>query len=286
MKAVSKWVVDVDAERFSAEVLERSRSVPVLVDFWAPWCGPCRTLGPVLEKLAGEKEGRFLLAKINSDDHPELSRRYQVRSIPAVKLFIDGEAVAEFVGAQPESSIRKFLDKHIPSESDRLAEEGGKHAEAGEYDQAEALYRAALAREPTHYQGILGMSWVLMKTDRLEAARTLFATLSGKAAQSEGAKILRAKLTFAGAEAGLESLEERVAAAPDDLSARLALAQALVARESYAEGMDQFLELIRRDRKFQDDAGRKGVLQVFDLLGPTHPLVRTYRSRLSSVLFS
>ncbi len=286
--AESSWVIDVDEETFSTEVLERSKSIPVLVDFWAPWCGPCRTLGPRLEKLAEEKAGDLILAKINADDNPNLSQTHKVRGIPAVKLFVNGQVVDEFTGALPESAIRKFLEKNTPSEADELAKKAGELATAGHLQQAESLYEQALQRDPGHYQGILGLSWVRMKSGRLDDARKIFSHLTGKAAASEGAKILRAQLAFAGDgnDDDLEPLEARLAVDPSDLETRLALARALIGRERYEQGLDQLLEIVRRDRGFQDDAGRKGVLQVFDLLGPKHPLVPTYRSKLSAVLFS
>ena len=281
-----KWVVNVDEETFSTEVLERSKTLPVMVDFWASWCGPCRTLGPRLETLADEMNGNFLLAKINADDNPELSKRYKVRGIPAVKLFVNGEVVDEFTGALPELAVRKFIIKNTPTEADKLATKAGVLASEGQLKKAETLYETALLHNPKHYQSTLGLSWVLMKNERLDDAKEVLSRLTGKATESEGAKILRAQLTFAGEGDNLLALEDKVTENPSNMEARLALAQALVGQEQYNRGLEQFLEIVRQDRDFQDDAGRKGLLQVFDLLGPKHPLVPNYRSKLSAVLFS
>ncbi|MEO5346800.1 MAG: tetratricopeptide repeat protein [Magnetococcus sp. YQC-9] len=284
--AESQWIGSVDGRSFEREVVERSRSVPVLVDFWATWCGPCRTLGPILEKLAEEMEGRFYLAKIDSDRDPELARRYGVRGIPAVKLFVDGEVVDEFTGALPESQVRRFLDQALPNEVDKLAG-AGRSAENGQaWEPALAFYRQALELDETHGAALLGLTRVLLALGETEAALDALSRLKPKDRESVEARTLAARLAFGAAQADLEVLEARVAASEADLEARMALGEALVARERYAEGMDRFLEVLRRDRTFGDDAARKAVLRVFDLLGPTHPLVRGYRQKLSALLFA
>ena len=282
----SPWIIDVDEEGFAEQVLQRSGSVPILVDFWATWCGPCRTLGPILEKLAMEMNGRFLLAKIDSDKNPALSQQYGVRGIPAVKLFINGAMANEFSGALPESAVRKFLDQAIPPETDRLAREGRALEQQGKQKKALAHYQSALDIDPQHSEALLGMTRLLLAAGDPESAQQTFDRLTPKAAQDVEAKTLRAKLTFAGAGDNLETLQTQVKENPANLEARLALGQALVGVERFVEGLDQFLEIVREDRQFQEDAGRKAVLQVFDLLGPGHPLVAPYRTRLSALLFS
>lgn len=285
-----EWLVEVDQSSFDRDVLERSSDVPVLVDFWAPWCAPCRALGPLLEKLQKEMEGRFVLAKVDSDKNPELSREYGVRSIPAVKLFVDGEVEDEFTGALPENAIRQFLDRAIPSPLDRLAQQAGILADQGAWGKAGEIFAQVLEQNPTHVLSLLGMIRVLLNSGRGADAQPYFAKLPIKTAESPEGRLLRARIAFSGGrgEGGvnLDELQEKVAASPGNLAARMALGHGLVKSERYAEGMDQFLEVIRRDKNAQESAGRKAIIQVFDLLGPTHALVAEYRPRLSAILFS
>ncbi|MBF0125963.1 MAG: tetratricopeptide repeat protein [Magnetococcales bacterium] len=284
--AESQWVVNVEGATFEREVLERSGAVPVLVDFWATWCGPCRTLGPLLTKLANQMDGRFVLAKIDSDRNPDLARRYNVRGIPAVKLFVDGEVVDEFTGALPESRIVAFLDHALPSGADKLARQARALLERSDFPQAERLCEEALSLEPTHAAALLGLTRICLATDRMEQANAAFSRLKPRDRESAEARLVAAKLVFSSSVVDLGPLEESVAARPDDLSARMALGEALVAAERYEEGLIQFLEVVRRDRRFGDDAGRKAVIRVFDLLGPGHPLIATFRPRLSALLFA
>ncbi|MBF0428703.1 MAG: tetratricopeptide repeat protein [Magnetococcales bacterium] len=283
----TQWVKSVDKASFVQEVLEQSKTVPVLVDFWATWCGPCRTLGPILEKLANEMKGRFILAKIDSDHNPELARQYGVRGIPSVKLFMDKVVVNEFTGALPESRIRDFLDKALPSEQDKWVARGREAEERNDLEGALELYHAVLSAEPAHVAGLLGLTRVLLALGRIPEANETFARVKPRDQESVEARNLKAKLAFVGIPVvDQDSLAAKVAENPSDLAARLALGEALVAQEQYALGLEQFLEVVRANRTFQDDAGRKAVIRVFDLLGPGHPLIAQYRPRLSALLFA
>ncbi|OSM02310.1 thioredoxin family protein [Magnetofaba australis] len=284
--AASQWVIDVDETNFVTEVLHRSQSLPVLVDFWAPWCQPCRTLSPILEKIAEDMNGRFLLAKIDSDQNQSLAQQFQVRGIPAVKLVIDGQVVDEFTGALPESRIREFLDKAIPSEADKMSSHAALLAQHGRMDEALNLFQAALEAQPDHAPSICGAARILLENSQHEAAKAVLGQLCPSQAESPEAKAIHAKLAFADAGGDLHSLRAQVDANPDDLTARLTLGQALVASDAFAEGMDQFLEILKRDRAFEDDAGRKQLIQTFEMLGHTHPLTIEYRGKLSAHLFS
>lgn len=282
----SQWIGNVDESTFGREVLERSRQTPVLVDFWAVWCGPCRTLGPILEKLAEEMQGRFFLAKIDSDRDPELARRYGVRGIPAVKLFVDGVVVDEFTGALPESQVRRFLDQALPGEADKLVGVARLAVEMADWDAALERYQAALAHDGEHAGALLGMARVLLELGRNPEAQAFLNRLKPRDREGVEAKALAARLAFGASEVDLEERMARVAADPEDLAALLDLGEALVARERYAEGMEQFLEVVRRDRNFAEDGGRKAMVRVFDLLGPGHPLIPKFRQRLSALLFA
>ncbi len=280
---MSEHALDVGLADFAQHVLEESKQRPVVVDFWAPWCGPCKSLKPILEKLAAEYGGKFLLAKINSDDNQELAARYGVRGIPSVKAFVDGAPVDEFSGALPEGEVRAFLDRLIPSPADELRAQAAALRLAG--DQPGALQRLADASrvDPDHLGVRLDAAEIMLDLGEADEARRLIGSVSDDA--DPRVPQLKARLQFMGA-AGedVAALTAQVAANENDLAARLKLANLLVAAGQHEAGMDQLLEIVRRDRGFGDDIGRKTLLSVFDLLGGGE-LVSRYRRQLSSLLY-
>ena len=278
------WVIDVGEADFEREVLERSATTPVVVDFWAPWCGPCRTLGPLLERLADEHRGAFVLAKVNVDEAPELSAAFGIRGIPAVKAFKDGRLVAEFTGAQPEPVVRQLLDAVRPTAADRLVDEAaGLPAEA-----AEARLREALAEEARHPRALLALArLVAARGDLAEAVRLceLVAPSAPLFAEAERfAAEVRTRVDGGGADEA--ALRARLAADPGDLVARLRLGRLLVAQQRWEDGLAELLEVVRRDRDHDDAAARKAMLDVFAVLGAEHPAVERWRDALAKVLFS
>jgi putative thioredoxin len=283
---MNQWTVDVNEENFETEVLERSAEVPVLVDFWAPWCGPCKVLGPVLEKLAQEYGGEFRLAKINVDESPNIAGAFGIQGIPAVKLFQDGDLVSEFTGALPEPTIREFLSKFLPSAADKIADEGAALEAAGKTAEAKALYKSILESDPNHGGSLLGLGRLAMNAGDADAAMKYLDQISIVADERKEADRLIARLKLqSGAAENEAALREKVKAAPKDLAARFELAQALAAVEKYEEALQEFLAVVKADRGFQDDAGRKSMLQIFEVLGSDHPLTDRYRSELAAVLF-
>ncbi len=275
--------LDVGVADFEHAVLEESRSRPVVVDFWAPWCGPCKSLKPILEKLAAEYDGQFLLAKVNSDDNQELATRYGVRGIPSVKAFINGEPVDEFSGALPEGEVRAFLDRLLPSPADDMRVQAAGLRQAGDMSGALQKLAEASRLDPDHVGIRLDATEVMLDLGETDEARRLIGNLPDDA--DPRVPKVRARLQFMG-EAGEDqaALNARVAANENDLEARLKLAKLFVAAGQYEAGMDQLLEIIRRDRGFEDDIGRKTLLSVFDLLGGGE-LVSQYRRKLASVLY-
>jgi putative thioredoxin len=280
---LSAFVRDVDEREFEQAVIERSRQVPVVVDFWAPWCGPCRLLGPILESLVGTYGGRIELAKLNTDENPSISAKYRIEGIPAVKAFRDGKMVSEFTGALPEAQVRAFLQRLLPSKADELAEAAVRQAYSGDLSGAEATYRQALESESGNRSAVLGLVRLLLAREAEDEALALLGRLPG---DPEAVK-LRAELGLkrAGSEVNDSELRDRLAADSKDVDAHYQLGMALAARGQYEEALEQLLDVVRLDRAYQEDAGRKAMLDIFALLGDDNPLTQSYRRQLGSVLF-
>ncbi len=279
---MSDHALDVGIADFQKHVLEESRHRPVVVDFWAPWCGPCKSLKPILEKLAAEYGGKFLLAKVNADDNQELAARYGVRGIPSVKAFIDGEPVDEFSGALPEDEVRVFLDRLLPSPAEDMRGQAAGLRAAGDMSGALQVLAEASKLDPAHIGIRLDATEIMLDLGEVDEVRRLMGNLPDDA--DPRVPQLRARLQFmAAAGEDQAALGARVANDENDLEARLKLANLHVAAGQYEAGMDQLLEIIRRDRSFEDDIGRKTLLSVFDLLGGDER-VSQYRRKLASVL--
>lgn len=278
--------VDVGRNDFQQVVIEGSKKVPVVVDFWAAWCGPCRVLKPILEKLAEAHQGKFILAKVNVDQNQELAVRYGVRSIPSVKAFINGEVVDEFSGALPEPAVRAFLERILPSPAEELRLKAAEQRAAGDTAGALETLAEASKLDPANEAVRLDAAEILLDAGQLDEAEQQLNSLSPLTRTESRAQQLLARLTFSRAaksEHDEQFLRARIAAAPDDMATRLKLAKLLIATGRHAEGMDELLQMIRMDRSWNEEAARKTMLLVFNLLGSS-PLVAEYRRKLASVL--
>ncbi len=276
-------VHDVTDETFATAVLQESNSRPVVVDFWAPWCGPCRVLGPMIERVAAEYGGEVVLAKLNTDENPRTSMAYGIQGIPAVKAFRNGQVVAEFTGAVPEPQVRAFFQKLVPSPAERAAREAEQLARTGDTAGAERRFRDILAQSPSNADAIVGLAAILLDRGETNEAESLLE----RAPADRRAKALRHRVfldNFASKHAG-DNLESEAAANPRDPRARYRWGVMLAARGDYEAALEELIESVRLDRGFADGAARKAVLAVFDILGLDSPLTREYQRRLSSVLF-
>ena len=279
-------IINVTIENF-ADLVERSRQTPVMFDFWASWCEPCKSLLPIVEKLAVDFSGQFLLAKVNIDEQPELAKQFAVRSVPTVKMVRSGEIVDEFTGALPESQVRAFIERHVETEADRVVVAAQQAYQNGRKAEAEAMLRQALQAEPQAYRLQLTLAEVYAAGGRTDEAEQILAALPAAVGAEPHAQALRARLAFAqtAAEApDVATLEQALAVNPKESRARYQLAARHVLTGNYETALEQLLELLRRDRSFGDDAARKGMLQIFDMLGADDERVIQYRRRMFTAM--
>jgi len=272
-------IIDVSQATFEAEVIERSAHQPVVVDFWAPWCGPCRMLGPTLERLAGEADGAFRLAKLNVDDNPEIAMHYDVQGIPAVKAFRDGRVVAEFIGAQAEPAVRDFLKKVLPDEAEQSLALAGGLLSAHSWADAEAGYRQVMVANPSSGPAALGLLKALLAQGKgAEAEQVLKRFPNGR--ESGDAERLRPLARYLiEAERGPDCPDE------ENLDAQYCRAGKRIASGDLQGAMDGILAVLRRDKRFRQGEPRTVMLGIFELLGDQDPVTREYRNKLASVLF-
>jgi putative thioredoxin len=278
----------VNEESFQKEVVEASGRVPILVDFWASWCGPCRTLSPILEKLAVEYQGSFVLAKVNTEESPRLAMEFGIQGIPHCILFRDGRPIDQFVGAYPESVVRKFLAPYCLSEADKLFAVAERSLQAGKPVEAENLFLEILRLDPRHAPTHLSLAKLLIAAKRSEEAKTHLDAIPAMADEYGTASRLREVLAFhedceqAGGEI---NCRKKVEGNPKDLEARFGLASCLAWEGKYQEALDEFLAIIVKDKHFRDEAPRRAMLAIFSLVGERSDLAEEYRTRLARTLY-
>lgn len=286
-------VFDVSTQTFMADVMEASRQQPVLVDFWAPWCGPCRQLTPVLEAAVKAAGGTVKLAKMNIDEHPEIAGQLGIQSIPAVIAFKDGQPVDGFMGAQPESQIKAFIERLAgpapANEADLMLEQAEALLQGGDFGQAAQYFGALLQMDSENVKAIAGLAQCYIAVEELERARQALDMAPEGKRTDEAYIAAKAKLELAeqAAQLGdLGELQDRIAKDPLDLQARFDLALGLNGRNDKNGAVDQLIEIVRRDRTWNEDAARKQLLQFFEAWGFKDPASAYGRRKLSAVLFS
>lgn len=265
-----------------AELVEGNSGLSI-VDFWAPWCGPCRQLSPALERVAGEFAGRAQLVKVNIDENPDVAARFGVRSIPMVVGFRDGRAASQFVGAQPEPAVRRFFDALLPKETDRLAEQGARMLGAHDLAGARAQFEAALDVDPQHQRSAIMLAATLLELGELDGAAALARRYPADATAKR--VLARVGLIRVAADATRDALEARLAANASDAEAHYRLGALHALAAEWEPALDHLLEAVLLDRKLDDDGARLRMLDIFGLLGDANDITREYRQRLANVLF-
>jgi putative thioredoxin len=291
-------IKDSDTPRFKTDVIDASMQVPVIVDFWAPWCGPCKQLGPVIEKAVKEAKGAVRLVKINVDENQELAAQMRIQSIPAVYAFFQGRPVDGFVGAQPESQLKQFVAKLAkigndamgPSPIDEAVEQAEQALAEGDHGAASSIFSQVLEHEPTNVKAIAGLGRCLIAMGDLASAREFFDGLEAEILKDAGVAGAKAQLDLAEQSqksAGkVPELRARIDANGKDFDARYELAEALFGAGDREEAIDQLLTIMRVNRAWKEEAARLQLVKFFEAMGPTDPLTLSGRRQLSSILFS
>jgi putative thioredoxin len=290
----SKPIKDTSTEAFMADVIDASMTTPVIVDFWAEWCGPCRTLGPMLEKAVAATKGAVRMVKLNIEDHPEIPTQMRIQSIPAVYAFKDGRPVDGFVGALPEAQIKAFVQKLAgkagPSPLDEALEMAKQAFAEGDAATAENIYQQILQRQPDHVAALVGLARCALAAGDVTDAKDIIAKVpEAEAKAAEVVSVLTAieLAEQAAASAGaVGEFEARVARDPKDHEARLELANALFAAGQREAAIDHLLDIVKADREWNEQAARKQLVKLFEAMGHTDPLTVQTRKRLSAILFS
>ena len=287
--------IDVNMDNFMAEVIDGSAKMPIVVQFWAPWCGPCKQLGPLLEKVVAAAKGKVKMVRINIDENQQIAQQMRVQSVPTVYGFFNGQPVDGFAGAQPESTLKQFIDKLVAAGGSgpdiaAMVEAANSLLETQDYDNAMAQYHEIMAADPESPDGLAGMIRCMVGMKDIDAAREIVDQLDDEFRDKPAMVIAIDSLELAekaaGAAGGLTQARAAVDADPNDLAARQELALALFATGEQAESMEQLLESIRIDRAWNDEAARMQLLEFFKTLGPANRDVMAARRKLSTLLFA
>lgn len=284
---MSDFVFEATEQDFAAKVIQASHERPVVVDFWAAWCQPCQILKPLLKKIVESYNGDVALAYVDTDQEQNLAAQFGIRSLPTVMVFKDGRAVDQFMGAQPEGAIRQIIDKHIVREADLMLRQSMMLLEQGDEVGAMEMLRQANRIDPKHSGVLFALARFAAHSGNLDEALAIASVIPEDAPEAAMARELKAQIGFKRQAEGAGDMAEllgRISHDPADLEAREKLATVLVSQGQHEAAMEQFLEIMKRDRAYNDDAGRKGLLQMFEMLGGDHPAVGAYRRKMFSLM--
>lgn len=284
-------VIDISQDKFLEEVIEKSKTIPVLVDFWAPWCGPCKQLTPILEKLINKKNGKIILAKINVDENQGIASQLNIQSIPTVYGFVAGRPIDAFQGVQPESKIEAMIDKMIDAapgnEIPKLIEEANLLFKNQKFQEAQTAFENLIALDPGNIKGILGLIRCLIQLEKYEDANSIIDSLDDQHSNNEEIDKLKKLLDNLqnNDHSHLEELKVKIQGDPKNLELHFQLAEAYLANNQIENGFSELLEIFKINRQWNDEGAKKKLLEYFDLLGPTDPNVINARRKLSSLMF-